>query len=45
MTVAVIKDAAARSDFKCALLLLLGALNVFVMADNLNPEEPRTDAN
>ncbi len=39
--VAVVENAAAGRNLKGALLLLLGALNVFVVADDLQPEEAR----
>ena len=39
--VAVIENAAARSHFKGALLLLLGALDEFLVAHDLQPEEAR----
>ena len=41
--VAVVENAAARSDFKRALLLLLRALDVFVVTDDLQPEETCRD--
>ena len=41
--VAVVKDAAARRDLKGALLLLLRAFDVFVVVDDLEPEETRGD--
>ena len=41
--VAVVQDAAAGSDLKGALLLLLGALHIFVVANDLQPEQPRGD--
>ena len=41
--VAVVEDAAARRDFKGALLLLLRAFHVVGMADELQPEEPGGD--
>ena len=37
--IAIVKNAAAGSYLKGALLLLLGALNIFAMANDLNPEE------
>ena len=41
--VAVVEDAAARRDLKGALLLLLGALDVFGVANDLEPEEAGGD--
>ena len=41
--VAVVEDAAAGSDLKGALLLLFGALHVFLVAHDLQPEEAACD--
>ena len=41
--VAVVEDAAARSHLKGALLLLVGALHVLLVVDDLQPEEAAGD--
>ena len=41
--IAVVQNAAPRRDFKRALLLLLRALNEFLMANNLEPEKTACD--
>lgn len=42
--IAIVQNAATRSYFKCALLLLFSALDILVMMNNLEPEEPARDS-